>query len=80
MRTTIDLPDSLYRMLKARSALEGLPMKDLVRRLVERGLAGTSAFDSVPTRSTLPSISLSRPMNTDLLSNAGLFDLLDGQG
>ena len=40
MRTTIDLPDSLYRTLKARAALEGLPMKDLVRRLVERGLAG----------------------------------------
>ena len=80
MRTTIDLPDSLYRTLKARSALEGLPMKDLVRRLVERGLAGTSALDGVPARSALPSISLSRPLSPDLLSNAGLFDLLDGQG
>jgi len=80
MRTTIDLPDSLYRTLKARSALEGLPMKDVVRRLVERGLAGTPAVDGVPARSACPSISLGQPLPAGLLSNAGLFDLLDRQG
>ena len=80
MRTTIDLPDALYRTLKARSALEGLPMKDVVRRLVERGLAGTTAVNSVPARSVCPSISLGQPLPAGLLSNAGLFDLLDGQG
>jgi len=79
MRTTIDLPDALYRTLKARSALEGLPMKDLVRRLVERGLAGALTLSSVP-RSACPSISLGQPLPAGLLGNANLFDLLDGQG
>ncbi len=38
MRTTIDLPDELYRALKARAALSGVTMRDLIRRLVEHGL------------------------------------------
>jgi len=80
MRTTIDLPDSFYRALKARAALEGLPMKDLVRRLVERGLAGVPEGGAVPQRSACPSLSLGQPLPGGLLSNAGLFDLLDGQG
>lgn len=38
MRTTVDLPDDLYRALKARAALSGVTMRDLIRRLVEYGL------------------------------------------
>jgi plasmid stability protein len=38
MRTTIDLPEDLYRALKARAALSGVTMRDLIRRLVENGL------------------------------------------
>ena len=38
MRTTIDLPDELYRTLKARAALSGVTLRDLVRSLVEQGL------------------------------------------
>lgn len=38
MRTTIDLPDELYRALKSRAALTGVTMRDLVRRLIEQGL------------------------------------------
>jgi hypothetical protein len=38
MRTTIDLPDETFRQLKARAALNGLKLKDLVTQLVERGL------------------------------------------
>lgn len=48
MRTTIDLPDAAYRTLKARSALDGLPTQELLRRLVERGLAGVPALNSAP--------------------------------
>ena len=39
MRTTIDLPDTLYRHIKARAALEGVPVKTLVGNLLQRGLA-----------------------------------------
>jgi hypothetical protein len=38
MRTTVDLPDDLYRTLKARAGLNGVPLSELVRRLIEQGL------------------------------------------
>lgn len=38
VRTTIDLPDDLYRALKIRAASSGVPLRHLVRRLVEQGL------------------------------------------
>ena len=38
MRTTLDLPDPLFRTLKARAALQGRSLKDLVVSYVERGL------------------------------------------
>jgi hypothetical protein len=36
MRTTIDLPDTLFRRAKATAALRGSTMKDLVVRALER--------------------------------------------
>ena len=38
MRTTIDIPDSLYRTLKARAGLGGITLRDLIQRLIEQGL------------------------------------------
>ena len=40
MRTTVDLPDALYRQLKARAALEGTTVKKVLKGLVQRELAG----------------------------------------
>ncbi len=40
MRTTIDLPDAVHRKLKARAALEGVSVKEVLLRLVQRELAG----------------------------------------
>ena len=38
MRTTIDIPDELYRSLKARAALNGRPVREVVTQLIVRGL------------------------------------------
>ncbi len=38
MRIMIDLPDELFRTLEAEAALEGLTLRELVRRLIEEGL------------------------------------------
>ena len=38
MRTTIDLPDPLLRQVKARAALEGLTLKELITSYVAHGL------------------------------------------
>jgi hypothetical protein len=40
VRTTIDLPDEILRQVKAKAALGGLKMKDLIARYVEQGLRG----------------------------------------
>ena len=80
MRTTIDLPDTLYRELKAKAALEGLPMKDLVRRLVERGLVAAPIGQASAHRSAVPSLSISRRLPVEPLANAALFELLDDEG
>ena len=44
MRTTVDIPDAVYRQLKAKAALEGLPVKDVILRSVHREL------EPVPSR------------------------------
>jgi hypothetical protein len=38
MRTTIEIPDDLYRTLKARAGLSGVTLRELVQRLIEEGL------------------------------------------
>jgi len=38
MRTTIDLPDDIFREAKAKAALDGMKLKDLITRYVEQGL------------------------------------------
>jgi hypothetical protein len=75
MRTTIDLPEALYRQIKAKAALEGVPMKALVQRLVERGLAGPPSQAPARARSALPTLSIGHALPPAALSNAGLFEL-----
>ena len=38
MRTTVDLPDELLRQAKAKAALDGMKLKDLIIRFVQQGL------------------------------------------
>ena len=38
MKTSLDLPDPLFRQLKAQAALQGSSLKNLVVSFVERGL------------------------------------------
>ena len=41
MRTTIDLPDPLFRKTKAVAALRGTSMKDLIVQAIEREVTAT---------------------------------------
>jgi hypothetical protein len=58
MRTTLDIPDPLFRELKARAALEGMKLKDLVAALIEAGLRQPrqGATQTPRPRSPLPVI------------------------
>jgi len=83
MRTTVDLPDTLYRQLKAHAALQGVSMKALLLTFVERGLrapAGT-AEAAAPAQRPLPTLQGRPALPAGAFSNAGLFELLDaGEG
>jgi hypothetical protein len=54
MRTTLDLPDELFRQVKAKAALEGTKLKQLLTRYVENGLR--QAAQPSRRRSKLPVI------------------------
>ncbi len=41
MRTTIEIPDTLFRKTKATAALRGSTMKELVVRAIEREIANS---------------------------------------
>ena len=47
MRTTLELPDDVFRQVKARAALKGSTIKELVTQYVENGLRQP---DSLPMR------------------------------
>lgn len=49
MRTTIDLPEELYRTLKARAALNGLSLRELIQRLIEASLRSSPPHESAAT-------------------------------
>ena len=55
MRTTLDLPDELFRQVKAKAAMEGAKLKDLLTKYVENGLR-QSPGTTPGSRSKLPVI------------------------
>jgi hypothetical protein len=77
MRTTLDIPDPLFRHLKAHAAMQGSSLRDLIIDLVEKGLQ-VPAIAEVYAAS-LPSIKLGTEMalNVAQISNAQLSDYLD---
>lgn len=78
MRTTIDLPDTLYRQIKARAALEGRPVKALVSELLQRGLAAPETpAQAGCVRSLPPTVAVSALFPLSRPGNAALFELLD---
>jgi len=73
MRTTIDVPDSKYRLLKSKAASEGTTVKELVMRGVDVVLAA----DAAPRRRRLklPLIHSENPGSLDL-DNERVYDLI----
>ena len=78
MSTTLELPDPLFARLKARAASEHLTLKQLLHSYVEQGL-NTMPERSSQKRSsqTLPRLEGLLALESEQLSNAVLFELLD---
>ena len=79
MRMTIDLPDDLFREAKARAALDGMKLKDLITRYVEQGLRQGERSPSGPRRrrSELPVARAATGRTLPALTNADFHRLLD---
>jgi hypothetical protein len=79
MRTTIDLPDDLFREAKARAALDGMKLKDLITSYVEQGLRQGGRSPSAPRRrrSELPVARAATGRTLPALTNADIHRLLD---
>lgn len=71
MRTTVDIPDALYRLLKARAAAEGRSVEALLLDAAEKAVvagAGRSAH-----RVHVPLVASKRPGSLRL-DNARIYD------
>jgi hypothetical protein len=79
MRTTIDLPDELLRQAKAKAALSGLKLKDLITRYVEQGLRQGPPAGAAQRRrrSELPVARPATGRSLPALTNAEIERLLD---
>jgi len=81
MRTTLDLPDSLYRGLKIRAAQQGIKLKDLVTGYIEAGLKGDSAYsttnESKPNPHPIPVAWAGDGTETPSRTNAEWFSILE---
>ena len=73
MHTTIDIPDALYRRIKARAATEGRPAKALILQAVEQALTPSVVGNGRPVR--LPIVRSKRP-GTMRLDNATIYDVI----
>jgi hypothetical protein len=73
VRTTIDIPDPMYRRIKAKAASEGRTAKALILQAVERALTPRSS--RIGRKVTLPIVRSKRP-GTLRLDNARIYDVI----
>jgi hypothetical protein len=81
MRTTLDLPDDLFREAKARAALEGMKLKDLIAEYVRQGLNTNprGAFEKPRVRSEFPVLHGVGGPGMRLWTNAEAQELFDAE-
>ena len=70
MRTTIDIPDQLFRHAKAAASLDGKSLKTFITEALEAKMFGSTASQSSPQRTRFPLVKSSRPGSIVLDSGA----------
>ncbi|MEI6654473.1 MAG: hypothetical protein WCP45_06870 [Verrucomicrobiota bacterium] len=58
MKATLDIPDDLYRRVKARSAMEGRPLRSVAVQLFQKWLDGSPPSEVAPMASELTAAEL----------------------
>jgi hypothetical protein len=74
MRTTIDIPDEVYRKMKVKAALEGQTVREIALRGIQREL-GSSEMQPARKKFQIPVIPSTRP-GTLNLTNQDIDDIL----
>ena len=79
MRTTIDLPDPLFREAKTRAVQNGMKFKDLVAQYIEAGLRGREPANATLHREQVPLPVFRKASGAAIpaRSNAELFEILE---
>jgi plasmid stability protein len=72
MRTTVDIPDGIYRQLKSRAARDGSSTRALILRAVKEVLKSDRHKAGAPV--ALPIVRSKRP-GTVALDNARIYDI-----
>ena len=78
MRTTIDIPDQLYKKVKARAALQGRTVREIVLKGVEKEMQDTPVRKKKTKRVQLPLIHGKGTQKIDL-TNAKIEEILFGR-
>jgi plasmid stability protein len=78
MRTTLHLPDEVYRDLKIRAAQEGVTVTSAVEQALRDYLATSTSRRSEVTLPVLPETGGPRP-GVDLADPGSVYDLLYGE-
>lgn len=74
MRTTVDIPDNMYRLLKAKAATDGASVKQLLLRGAEAVLADQTRRPK--RRLSQPILNQGEPGSLEL-TNEMIYDILD---
>ena len=76
VRTTIEVPDPIFREMKAAAARQGRSLKEFVLRALEREVAEARQGEGKRHEVTLPLVRSKRPGVLRSLTNAEIDDLL----
>ena len=74
MRTTVDIPNPLYKRLKGKAAREGRSIKEIVLRSVVNELKGSERLNG--RQVSLPIVPSKRPGSLKL-DNAKIYEIID---
>ncbi len=77
MRTTIDMPEPVFRDMKSLAARKGQSLKEFVVRAIEREVARAQRPRQARFSVRLPLVRSKRPGAIRSLTNAEIEDLLD---
>lgn len=79
MRTTLDLPDPLFREVKTRAVQQGVTLKDLLAQYIQAGMNAPASAAAPSPRIHIP-LPYFRPVDGPIIparSNADLFAMLE---